>query len=177
MVLPAAIGPRAGFFSGSSIGNFEPLMARALLQRFARLLDGGWLLIGVDLVKDPQLLHAAYNDAAGVTAAFNLNLWVRANREADADFVIADWMHSAFYNPPLHRIEMHLVSRLRQRVSIGPEVIEFAEGDSVHTESSYKYTVEGFQQLARDAGWQPRAVWIDAQKRFSMHLLRGGEGH
>ena len=177
MVLPAAIGPRAGFFPGSSIGNFEPVMARALLQRFARLLDGGWLLIGVDLVKDPQLLHAAYNDAAGVTAAFNLNLWVRANREADADFVIADWMHSAFYNPPLHRIEMHLVSRLRQRVSIGPEVIEFAEGDSVHTESSYKYTVEGFQQLARDAGWQPRAVWIDAQKRFSMHLLRGGEGH
>jgi dimethylhistidine N-methyltransferase len=177
MVLPAAIGPRAGFFPGSSIGNFEPVMARALLQRFARLLDGGWLLIGVDLVKDPQLLHAAYNDAAGVTAAFNLNLWVRANREADADFVIADWMHSAFYNPTLHRIEMHLVSRQRQRVSIGPEVIEFAEGDSVHTESSYKYTVEGFQQLARDAGWQPRAVWIDAQKRFSMHLLRGGEGH
>lgn len=177
MVLPAAIGPRAGFFPGSSIGNFEPAVARALLQRFARLLDGGWLLIGVDLVKDPQLLHAAYNDAAGVTAAFNLNLWVRANREADADFVIADWMHSAFYNPPLHRIEMHLVSRLRQRVSIGPEVIEFAEGDSVHTESSYKYTVEGFQQLARDAGWQPQAVWIDAQKRFSMHLLRGGEGH
>jgi dimethylhistidine N-methyltransferase len=177
MVLPAAIGPRAGFFPGSSIGNFEPVMARALLQRFARLLDGGWLLIGVDLVKDPQLLHAAYNDAAGVTAAFNLNLWVRANREADADFVIADWMHSAFYNPTLHRIEMHLVSRQRQRVSIGPEVIEFAEGDSVHTESSYKYTVEGFQQLARDAGWQPQAVWIDAQKRFSMHLLRGGEGH
>jgi dimethylhistidine N-methyltransferase len=177
MVLPAAIGPRAGFFPGSSIGNFEPAVAHTLLQRFDRLLDGGWLLIGVDLVKDPQRLHAAYNDAAGVTAAFNLNLWERANREADADFVIADWMHSAFYNPPLHRIEMHLVSRLRQRVSIGQEVIEFAEGDSVHTESSYKYTVEGFQQLARDAGWQPRAVWIDAQKRFSMHLLRGGEGH
>lgn len=176
MVLPAAIGPRAGFFPGSSIGNFEPAMARTLLQRFDRLLDGGWLLIGVDLVKDPQRLHAAYNDAAGVTAAFNLNLWARANREAEADFVITDWMHSAFYNPPLHRIEMHLVSRLRQRVSIGRDVIEFAEGDSVHTENSYKYSVEGFQQLAREAGWQPRAVWTDASQQFSMHLLRGGRG-
>jgi len=174
MVLPAAIGPRAGFFPGSSIGNFEPTMARELLQRFNRLLDGGWLLIGVDLVKDPQRLHSAYNDAAGVTAAFNLNLWVRANREADADFVIADWMHSAFYNPPLRRIEMHLVSRVRQQVSIGDQMIEFSEGDSVHTENSYKYSVEGFRQLAREAGWQPAMVWTDPQRQFSMHLLQGG---
>jgi dimethylhistidine N-methyltransferase len=174
MTLPAAIGPRAGFFPGSSIGNFEPAMARTLLQRFNRLLDGGWLLIGVDLVKDPQVLHAAYNDDAGVTAAFNLNLWVRANREADADFVIADWMHSAFYNPPLRRIEMHLVSRVRQQVTIGDQMIEFSEGDSVHTENSYKYSVEGFRQLAREAGWQATMVWTDPQRQFSMHLLRGG---
>jgi dimethylhistidine N-methyltransferase len=174
MVLPAAIGPRVGFFPGSSIGNFEPALAQRLLQRFDRLLDGGWLLIGVDLVKDPQRLHAAYNDAAGVTAAFNLNLWVRANREANADFVIADWMHSAFYNPPLKRIEMHLVSRARQRVTIGDQVIEFFEGDSVHTENSYKYSVEGFRQLAREAGWQPTMAWTDPQRQFSMHLLRSG---
>jgi len=176
MVLPPAIGRRSGFFPGSSIGNFEPDMARSLLQRFERLLDGGWLLIGVDLVKDPQVLHAAYNDAAGVTAAFNLNLWMRANREVNAGFVIGNWMHSAFYNPPLHRIEMHLVSRVRQRVTIGDEVIEFAEGDSVHTENSYKYTVEGFRQLAREAGWQPQAVWTDAQNLFSLHLFRGRSG-
>jgi dimethylhistidine N-methyltransferase len=174
MDLPAAIGPRVGFFPGSSIGNFEPASAQRLLQHFDRLLDGGWLLIGVDLVKDPQRLHAAYNDAAGVTAAFNLNLWVRANREANADFVIADWMHSAFYNPPLKRIEMHLVSRARQRVTIGDQVIEFFEGDSVHTESSYKYSVEGFRQLAREAGWQPTMAWTDLQRQFSMHLLRSG---
>jgi dimethylhistidine N-methyltransferase len=174
MTLPAAIGPRAGFFPGSSIGNFEPAMARTLLQRFNRLLDGGWLLIGVDLVKDPQVLHAAYNDAAGVTAAFNLNLWVRANREADADFVIANWMHSAFYNPPLRRIEMHLVSRVGQQVTIGDQLIAFSEGDSVHTENSYKYSVEGFRQLAREAGWQATMVWTDPQRQFSMHLLRGG---
>jgi uncharacterized SAM-dependent methyltransferase len=85
-------------------------------------------------------------------------------------------MHSAFYNPPLHRIEMHLVSRVRQRVTIGDEVIEFAEGDSVHTENSYKYTVEGFRKLAREAGWQPQAVWTDAQNLFSMHLFRGRPG-
>ena len=176
MVLPPAIGRRSGFFPGSSIGNFEPEAALRLLQRFERLLDGGWLLIGVDLVKDPRLLHAAYNDAAGVTAGFNLNLWVRANREANADFVIDNWMHSAFYNPPLHRIEMHLVSRVQQRVSVGDEVIEFAEGDSVHTENSYKYTVEGFRHLAREAGWLPQAVWTDSQNLFSMHLLRGRSG-
>ena len=174
MDLPAAIGPRVGFFPGSSIGNFEPALAQRLLQHFDRLLDGGWLLIGVDLVKDPQRLHAAYNDAAGVTAAFNLNLWVRANREVNADFVIADWMHSAFYNPPLKRIEMHLVSRARQRVTIGDQVIEFSEGDSVHTENSYKYSVEGFRQLAREAGWQPTMAWTDPQRQFSMHLLRSG---
>ena len=125
-------------------------------------------------MKDPQRLHAAYNDAAGVTAAFNLNLWVRANREANADFVIADWMHSAFYNPPLKRVEMHLVSRARQRVTIGDQVIEFFEGDSVHTENSYKYSVEGFRQLAREAGWQPTMAWTDPQRQFSMHLLRSG---
>jgi len=171
LVLPAAAGRRVGFFPGSSIGNFDPAEAERLLTRFAGWLDGGGLLIGVDLVKAPAVLHAAYNDSLGVTAAFNLNLLARANRELGADFDLADWDHSAFYNPPLSRIEMHLVSRRRQQVSFGGERFDFAEGDSVHTENSYKYTVEGFQDLARRAGWTPRAVWTDAARRFALHWL------
>ncbi len=175
LVLPAAAGRRIGFFPGSSIGNFEPTEAERLLRRFAGWLDGGGLLIGVDLVKDPALLHAAYNDAEGVTAAFNLNLLARANRELGAGFDLAGWAHSAFYNPPLQRIEMHLVSRRRQAVSIVGECFEFAEGDSVHTENSYKYTVEGFQALARRAGFEPARCWTDAGRRFSLHWLEPKE--
>ena len=162
---------RVGFFPGSSIGNFEPAQAAALLRRFAARLSGGALLIGVDLVKDPALLHAAYNDHSGVTAAFNLNLWLRANREAGADFDLSQWMHSAFYNPPLQRIEMHLVSRRSQRVTVAGHRFDFAEGESVHTENSYKYTVDGFQELARTAGFTPREVWTDPDRKFSLHWL------
>jgi dimethylhistidine N-methyltransferase len=171
LALPAAAGRRVGFFPGSSIGNFEPEQAVRLLARFAAWLEGGGLLIGVDLVKSPALLHAAYNDAQGVTAAFNLNLWARANREAGADFDLAAWEHAAFYNAPLRRIEMHLVSRSRQAVHLGGETFWFDEGESVHTENSYKYTVEGFQELARRAGWSPQAVWVDGGRRFALHWL------
>jgi len=118
LALPAGVGRRVGFYPGSSIGNFDPEAAVALLSRFRGWLAGGPLLIGVDLVKDPALLHAAYNDASGVTAAFNLNLLARANRELGADFDLEGWAHSAFYQPALRRIEMHLVSRCRQRVSV-----------------------------------------------------------
>ncbi len=166
-----AAGRRVGFFPGSSIGNFEPAEAEALLRRFAGWLDGGGLLIGVDLVKDPALLHAAYNDARGVTAAFNLNLLARANRELGADFDLGGWAHSAFYNPPQRRIEMHLVSRRAQGVCLGGHVLRFAEGDSVHTENSYKYTVDGFAALARRAGFAPHQVWTDPARRFSLHWL------
>ena len=169
--LPAPIGRRVGFYPGSSIGNFDPDEAFGLLRRFATWLGGGGLLIGVDLVKDPAQLHAAYNDTQGVTAAFNLNLWARANRELGADFDLGAWTHSAFYNPPVSRIEMHLVSRRVQTVRFGGRLFDFAEGDSVHTESSYKYTVESFQALARRAGWLPRKVWTDAARRFSIHWL------
>lgn len=172
--LPAAAGQRVGFFPGSSIGNFDPPQAVALLRHFASLLEGGGLLIGVDLVKDPALLHAAYNDGAGITAAFNLNLWVRANREAGADFDLAQWFHAAFYNPPLQRIEMHLVSRRAQRVTVAGSAFEFAEGESVHTENSYKYTAAGFQALAREAGFTPAACWTDGARRFALHWLEGG---
>lgn len=173
LVLPPAAGPRAGFFPGSSIGNFDPPQAAALLRTMATALQGGGLLIGVDLVKDPAVLHAAYNDSAGVTAAFNLNLWERANREAGANFVLERWAHAAFYNAPRRRIEMHLVSRCRQRVTIAGRAFAFDEGESVHTENSYKYTIEGFQDLARAAGFVPQAVWVDEARWFSLHWLQG----
>ncbi|MFY9511850.1 MAG: L-histidine N(alpha)-methyltransferase [Rubrivivax sp.] len=172
--LPPASGRRLGFFPGSSIGNFEPEAAEALLRRFAASLQGGALLVGVDLVKEPALLHAAYNDATGVTAAFNLNLLVRANRELGADFVPAQWAHSAFYQPRLQRIEMHLVSRCVQTVTLAGERFDFAEGESMHTENSYKYSVDGFQALARRAGLRPTAAWTDAARRFSLHWLESG---
>jgi len=171
LVLPPAAGRRVGFFPGSSIGNFEPETAEQLLRRFGDWLPGGALLIGVDLVKDPGVLHAAYNDARGITAAFNLNLLARANRQLGANFDLAQWAHSAFYQPRLRRIEMHLVSRQQQAVVVAGQRFEFEEGDSMHTENSYKYTVDGFQALARRAGFVPAAVWTDAARRFSLHWL------
>ncbi len=171
LVLPPPLGRRIGFYPGSSIGNFDPGPAASLLRHFADLLQGGGLLIGVDLVKDPAVLHAAYNDSQGITARFNLNLLARANRELGADFAPDGFWHSAFYQPALQRIEMHLVSRAAQTVTLRGERIGFARGDSLHTENSYKYTVEGFQQLARQAGWAPRAVWQDPQGLFSLHWL------
>ena len=170
---PLAPGARArvGFFPGSSIGNFTPDEALGFLQRCARLLAGGGLLVGVDLVKHPALLHAAYNDAQGVTAAFNLNLLVRANRELGSDFDVAAFQHYAFYEPRLQRIEMHLLSACRQTVTLAGERFDFEEGDALHTENSCKYTVAGFQALARQAGFDPQAVWTDAQRLFSLHWL------
>jgi len=170
-VLPATRGPRVGFFPGSSIGNFEPDEAAALLARMAPWVDGG-LLIGVDLVKEPDLLHAAYNDAQGVTARFNRNLLARANAELGADFNLARWAHSAFFHPALQRIEMHLISRCDQVVHLCGHALPVAEGESIHTENSYKYTVAGFQRLAESAGFRPEAVWVDARRWFSIHWLR-----
>jgi dimethylhistidine N-methyltransferase len=169
--LPPPAGRRVGFYPGSSIGNFEPAEAARLLARYRNWLQGGGLLIGVDLVKSPALLHAAYNDAQGVTAAFNLNLLVRANRELGADFDLAAWEHAAHYQPALQRIEMHLVSRRAQQVQVSGERFAFDEGESIHTENSYKYSVEGFQALVRRAGWAPQAVWTDGARRFSLHWL------
>ena len=170
---PPAPGARArvGFFPGSSIGNFTPDEALGFLRRCARLLAGGGLLVGVDLVKHPALLHAAYNDAQGVTAAFNLNLLARANRELGCDFDVDAVHHHAFYEPRLQRIEMHLLSARRQTVTLAGERFDFDEGDSLHTENSCKYTVAGFQALARQAGFDPQAVWTDPQRLFSLHWL------
>lgn len=162
---------RVGFFPGSTIGNFAPDEAVVFLRRLAGELRGGGLLVGVDLVKDPAVLHAAYNDAAGITAAFNRNLLVRANRELDADFDPACFAHYAFYQPQVRRVEMHLVSLAEQRVSVAGQIFAFAAGETVHTEDSYKYTVAGFRALATQAGFLPRTCRIDAGGRFSLHWL------
>lgn len=161
----------AGFFPGSTIGNLERGEALAFLIRAAKLFAGSGLLIGVDLVKDPTILHAAYNDAAGVTAAFNKNMLVRANRELDTTFDIDAFAHYAFYEPARQRIEMHLVSGARQRIRVGGESFAIAEGETIHTENSYKYTVDGFRALAVEAGFRPRAVWRDPEALFSLHWL------
>jgi uncharacterized SAM-dependent methyltransferase len=130
------------------------------------------LLLGADLVKHPAVLHAAYNDAQGVTAAFNLNLLARANRELGTRFVLEQFDHSAFYNAPLQRIEMHLVSRVRQTITFGGGACEFHEGETLHTENSYKFTVEGLRALAVRAGFRPGPVWMDPDRLFSVHWLR-----
>jgi len=177
--LPVPLAPqmnRVGFFPGSTIGNFDPDEALAFLQLASRMLRGGGLLIGVDLVKDPARLHAAYNDADGVTAAFNLNVLRRANHELGADFDIDAFAHYAFYDPLLRRIEMHLVSRREQTVRIGEAQFAFAEGDTIHTENSYKFTVEDFRSLASRAGFRPGPVWIDDERLFSVHWLHA-PGH
>jgi dimethylhistidine N-methyltransferase len=164
---------RAGFFPGSTIGNFEPPQARAFLQNAARILgQDALLIVGIDLVKDVETLNAAYNDAAGVTAKFNLNLLERINRELGADFDLASFSHQAFYNRERARIEMHLVSRIRQTVGVCGRMIEFRAGETIHTENSYKYTVESFGTLARGAGWTPVAAWSDADGYFSVQALR-----
>jgi len=162
---------RVGFFPGSTIGNFTRAEASAFLRRAASLLKGGGLLIGVDLVKDPAILHAAYNDAAGVTEAFNKNILVRANKELDANFDPDAFAHYAFYNPTHQRIEMHLMSMEDQKVSVAGECIAFTEGETIHTENSHKYTVEGFRELATEAGFVPKQVWTDPNRLFSVHWL------
>jgi dimethylhistidine N-methyltransferase len=174
LLLPAPLrnaGQRIGFFPGSTIGNFTPDEALHFLQVAAQVLRGGALLLGADLVKDPAVLHAAYNDAQGVTAAFNLNLLARANRELGADFDTARFAHYAFYNAPLSRIEMHLVSRAKQQVNLCGRSFEFAEGEALHTENSHKFTVDSLRDLASRAGFTPGAVWTDPDRLFSVHWL------
>lgn len=173
--LPAAVPsrPRTAFFPGSSVGNFHPREAVRLLSRIAALLGpGGRLLIGVDLLKDPMVLHAAYNDAQGITADFNRNLLARINRELDGDFDLAAFRHAAFFNAARGRIEMHLVAAVAQTVRVAGQAFGFRAGESIHTECSYKYSVGGFQALARGAGFVAERVWTDPQGLFSVHCLR-----
>ncbi|MBK1733008.1 L-histidine N(alpha)-methyltransferase [Thiococcus pfennigii] len=166
-------GGLAAFFPGSSIGNFEPDQARRLLGRIAAVLGaGGRLLIGVDLPKDPAVLEAAYDDAQGVTAAFNRNLLTRINRELGGDLDPQAFDHLARFDTERSRVEMHLVSRLDQQARVAGEVFRFRRGETIHTESSYKYAIAAFQRLAQAAGFVPEQVWTDPHQRFSVHCLR-----
>ena len=164
-------GRRLVYYPGSSIGNFSPDEATALLAQFKQLAGpDGLLLIGFDLKKNPVLLHQAYNDAAGVTAAFNLNLLTRLNRELDGDFDLAQFSHYAFYNPVAGRIEMHLASLIAQTVYVAGEAFSFAPGETLHTENSYKYRSDEFSALAFAAGWQLEQSW--EQGGFAVQLYQ-----
>ncbi len=159
----------AVYFPGSTIGNLEPEQARDFLRRVCRLCGhSGGLIIGVDLQKPTGILEAAYNDAAGVTAAFNLNLLVRANRELGADFDLSCWRHRAIYNKSLGRIEMHLLSQGAQIVHLGGREFRFAPGEKIITEYSYKHTPAGFASLAATAGFRLARSWSDPQQLFAV---------
>jgi dimethylhistidine N-methyltransferase len=175
LILPDAVAsmPKFGFFPGSTIGNLEPHAARAFLQGARLTLGrGAWLIVGVDLRKSPKILVPAYDDSAGVTAAFNLNILRRLNREAAADFDLSAFAHRALWNEAEGRIEMHLQSLRRQTVHLAGTTLRFDTGETIHTENSYKHTIEGLQSLATASGWAPAHVWRDPQNLFSIHALR-----
>jgi dimethylhistidine N-methyltransferase len=162
------------YFPGSSIGNFDQPSAIDFLQHIADVCrPDGALLIGVDLKKDIDMLHRAYNDREGVTAAFNLNLLERINRELNGDFQLERFQHHAFYNREEGRIEMHLVSLRDQTVHLGNVSIHFTEGESIWTESSYKYSLTEFEKMAATAGFRVAKVWTDGQQWFSVQYLVG----
>ncbi|MEJ7928979.1 L-histidine N(alpha)-methyltransferase [Ramlibacter sp. AN1015] len=163
---------RVGFFPGSTLGNFAAPQALGFLRTAAHVLRGGGMLLGVDLVKEPHLLHAAYNDAQGVTAAFNLNLLARANRELNTRFDLDAFAHAAFYNAPLRRIEMHLVSRRRQTIELEGQRFEMEEGETLHTENSHKFTLDGLRALAEQAGWRCGPAWLDRRRWFCVQWLQ-----
>jgi dimethylhistidine N-methyltransferase len=169
----AKVAPaRVGFFPGSTIGNFEPHEAAGFLRNAANILGkGATLFVGADLIKSVDVLNAAYNDAAGVTAQFNLNLLTRINRELGGTFSLDTFEHHAFYNRERHRIEMHLASLRRQRVKVAGETIDFRAGETIHTENSYKYSVESLAALARGVGWLPVRAWTDSRKYFSIQAF------
>jgi dimethylhistidine N-methyltransferase len=164
---------RTVYFPGSTIGNLTPEEAHAFLKMTrGQVGPRGAMIVGVDLKKDANFLHAAYNDSRGVTAAFNLNLLARINRELGGDFDLRRFAHYAFYNPFAGRIEMHLVSLREQAVNIGNHRFFFRRGESIHTENSYKYSIDEFQGLAAKAGFRPVKVWTDPRGLFSVHGLR-----
>lgn len=150
------------FFPGSTIGNFPPKEAQRLLRSFDALVQReGWLLLGVDATQDKDRLLAAYNDHAGITAQFNRNILLRANRELHANFNIERFEHRAIFNRLESRVEMHLVSTQAQTVEIGGHLFVFEPGETIHTENCYKYSIESIEQMARSSGWKLVQAWVD----------------
>ncbi|HEY6722355.1 MAG TPA: L-histidine N(alpha)-methyltransferase, partial [Burkholderiales bacterium] len=174
LTLPGFVGVpirrKAVFFPGSTIGNFTPADALVFLKQVRKMAGpGGILLIGVDLKKDKASLDAAYSDAEGVTAQFNLNLLHRINRELGADFQVNRFRHKAFYDPLMSRIEMHLESQYSQFAHVAGRRFDFAPGETIHTEISCKYSIAEFQELGKRAGFSPEKVWTDPEQLFSVH--------
>ncbi len=167
-----AKGPRLAFYPGSSLGNFSPAQALAFLAQIHEQLQGGSLLMGVDLVKEERVLHAAYNDALGVTAAFNKNILLHVNRLIDADFSIDDFEHKAFFNAQESRIEMHLQALRDLAVHWPSGSLKLQAGDRIHTENSYKYTVESLNHLLRNAGYSQIRIWTDPDNYFAVALAQ-----
>ena len=177
LTLPAAIDdlPRLGFFPGSTIGNMEPDAAVDLLRAMRRMLGGdAMLLIGMDRIKDRDRLIAAYDDAAGVTAAFNLNLITRINRELDGDLPVESFAHRALWNDDKARVEMHLEAKTRLDFQVAGHCFHMGAGETIHTESSHKYGPRDNRLLLRAGGWEPDAEWTDAEGLFSLVLARAG---
>lgn len=173
--LPDAVEtmPKVGFFPGSTLGNFEPGEACTFLKNARKILgQGARMVIGVDLEKDERTLYDAYNDAAGVTARFNLNVLRRINRELGGDFDLSAFIHRAIYNRDRHRIEMHLISKKAFTAQVLGQTFSFRPGESIHTENSYKYSIDRFGVLARVSGWEPVQSWTDAAGMFSVHALK-----
>jgi L-histidine Nalpha-methyltransferase len=170
--LPPPVGRRVVFFSGSTIGNFRPAEAARLLRQMARVCaPDGALPIAADFKKDRAVLEAAYNDSLGVTAAFNLNLLTRINRELHGDFVVEQFRHHAFYNARRGRMEMHLISLTKQTVHLGGAALSFAPGETIRTEYSYKYSPSDFADLAERAGLKVERMWTDEKRWFSAQWL------
>ncbi len=162
---------RLSFFPGSTIGNFDPPEAVALLRRMAREAGpGGALLIGVDVPKEAAILERAYDDGEGVTAAFDLNLLARMNRDLGADFRLSQFRHRAVWNPHLSRVEMHLESTMDQVAHLGGVPVLFRAGETIHTESAYKWEPRAFDALAALAGWRPEQAWADERAWFTVRL-------
>lgn len=175
LTLPEGLvqGPAVVFYPGSSIGNFSPEQACALLRQARTAAQGGALLIGADLVKPVDVLEAAYDDALGITAAFNLNLLNHLNRLLGADFRLREWQHLAVFNPAESRIEMHLEARRSLTVRWPHAERRFAAGERIHTENSYKWTPETFEALLRGAGFTQTEAWTDARGWFGVWLAWG----
>src|SRR3981081_1806649 len=173
---PVQAMPKLGFFPGSTLGNFEPHEACAFMRSARDILgEASQMIIGVDLEKNERVLYNAYNDAAGVPARFNLNVLVRINRELGGHFDLSAFMPRSVYNRDRHRIEMHLISKKSQTVRILGRNFSFRPGESIHTESSYKYSLERFTALASESGWKVRESWTDKDRMFSVHALVASE--
>lgn len=171
-LVDAHTGKKVVFFPGSTIGNLAPSEALGFLKKISKLVGhGGGLLIGVDMKKDKTILERAYDDAKGVTAAFNLNLLVRMNRELDAKFEVSNFEHVARYDEKLGRIEMHLRSKIPQMVQVNESMFRFNEGETIHTENSYKYSVDEFCDLAGKAKFQLRQTWQDKHQQFCVYYF------